>query len=186
MHPQLAQVADDLRAAIARLEALATRVTPEAWARRPEPGRWSAAECAAHLDLTAAAYLPPLDEALAEARRHGGGYTGRYRRDVVGWLLWRSLDEAATVRMPTSAAFVPGATASPADEVREFRRLHEALVARVEAADGLRIDRVRMPSPFNPRLRYRAWSGLSILPRHAHRHLRQAEAAAGISAARDA
>ena len=42
-------------------------------------------------------------------------------------------------------------------------------------ADGLPIDRVRLTSPFQPRTRYSVFDALAILPRHAHRHLRQAE-----------
>ena len=42
-------------------------------------------------------------------------------------------------------------------------------------AEGLAIDRVRIPSPFNPRIQYNAWSALVIIPRHQHRHLWQAE-----------
>ncbi|HEX5631867.1 MAG TPA: DinB family protein [Gemmatimonadales bacterium] len=179
MQPQLESVVAELRAALARLDRLAAGVTPEAWTRAPAPGRWSAAECVAHLNLTAAAYLPILDAGLEEARRHGSDYRGRYRRDLLGWMLWRSVAEGGHVKSRTMPDFVP-ASAEPSPEVvQEFRELHEALIARVVASDGLRIDRVRMPSAFNPRIRYSIWSAFTILARHAHRHLRQAEVAAG-------
>ena len=51
---------------------------------------------------------------------------------------------------------------------------HE-LLALAREADGLPIDRVKIASPFNTRLRYNVFSAFSILPRHQHRHLWQAE-----------
>ena len=41
--------------------------------------------------------------------------------------------------------------------------------------DGRPIDRVKVTSPFNPRLRYNLYACLTILPRHQERHLWQAE-----------
>jgi hypothetical protein len=59
----------------------------------------------------------------------------------------------------------------------EFDRLQAEQIAITREADGLPIDRVKMTSPFNPKLRYNIFAGLSILPRHQHRHLWQAEQA---------
>ena len=46
-------------------------------------------------------------------------------------------------------------------------------------ADGLPLDRILVESPFDARVRYNLYSALVMLPRHQHRHLDQAEAAAG-------
>jgi len=42
-------------------------------------------------------------------------------------------------------------------------------------ADGLPVDRIRIASPFDARLKYSLYAALTILPRHQHRHLWQAE-----------
>jgi hypothetical protein len=47
----------------------------------------------------------------------------------------------------------------------------------VHEAEGLPLHRVKIVSPFNARVRYNLFSALSILPRHQHRHLWQAELA---------
>jgi len=52
-----------------------------------------------------------------------------------------------------------------------YRHAFECLVA----ADGLPLSHVRISSPFNPRLRYDLYACFTILPRHPHRHLWQAE-----------
>lgn len=52
----------------------------------------------------------------------------------------------------------------------------------VQDADGMPLGKVKIASPFNAKLHYNVYSALSILPRHQHRHLQQAERA--VAAAR--
>jgi hypothetical protein len=40
---------------------------------------------------------------------------------------------------------------------------------------SLAIDRVKLPSPFEARLSYSAYSALVVIPRHQVRHIQQAE-----------
>lgn len=177
LHPQLQEVAEELLAALDRLHALRDAVPSEAWARRPDPARWSVAECVAHLNLTTAAYLPLLDSALAEARRLDRPAPRRYRRGLAGWLLWAIMGPAVRVRTRTIAAFIPESAADRDELVAEFERLQERLMAMVRSASGLPIQAVTITSPFDPRLRYNLFACLGILARHQHRHLWQAERA---------
>jgi hypothetical protein len=187
MHPQLQLIADEFDSATVRLERLAAQVSDADWIVRPGPGRWSVSECIQHLSLTARGYDAAAEQALADARAVGGPSPTRYRRDLAGWLLWRIVTPVPRYRMPTTAPFVP-ADASPTDPVlAEFARWQEMQQSWVVQADGLPIDRVKLASPFNPRLRYSFYSALTILPRHQHRHLCQAERAwQALSAARPA
>ncbi len=175
MNPQLASIVGELREAQARLHRLAGSLPPEEWSRRVDPDRWSAAECVEHLNLTGRAYLPLLREALEEARRKGKGTAARYRRDPIGWLLWRTMGPPVRSRMRTPAAFVPSRGEGVEALVAEFDRLQEEQIALTEAADGLALQKVRVRSPFDPRVSYNLFSCLAILPRHQQRHLWQAE-----------
>jgi hypothetical protein len=177
MHPQLQAVIDDFDAAQRRLHALAASAPAEMWAQRPDPRRWSAAECVAHLNLTSAGYLPLLDDAIERGRRSPAASTARFRRDPVGWLLWKSMAPPVRVRVKTTAPFIPAQAASPADLAAEFDRLQREQVLRVRQADGLALDRIRIASPFNRRVTYNLYACFTILPRHQHRHLWQAEEA---------
>jgi hypothetical protein len=180
MNPQLETIAEELRGASERLRRLTGAVPEEAWTRRPEPGRWSPAECVAHLNLTSAAYLPLLEEAIEEGRRLPGAGERRYRRDPIGWLLWKTMGPPARMRVKTTAPFIPEAVATREELTADFERLQAEQLACVEAADGLPLDRIRIRSPFDPRMRYNLYAALTILPRHQHRHLWQAERAAGL------
>jgi hypothetical protein len=178
MHAQLAAICDELEAASQRLHTLAGRMTPEAWGRRPDSARWSASECVAHLNLTSVAYLPLLDGALARAPREtqrSAPAPRRYRRDLLGWMLWKSSGPAPWFRLKTAPSFVPIGGRSRDEQIAEFDRLQSQLIERVRRADGLAVDRVNITSPFDPRAKYNLYAALTILPRHQHRHLWQAE-----------
>ncbi len=80
----------------------------------------------------------------------------------------------------TAAAFVPSGERPIDALIADYERLQRELVALVRSADGLPIDRVKVHSPFDARARYNVYAALTILTRHQHRHLRQAEEAAGV------
>lgn len=174
MHPQLTDIEHEFDLARSQLDRLVERVPEEGWGRRPSPERWSAAECIAHLNLTARAFLPLLDAAIDEARRLPPPRSTRYRRDPIGWMLWRTMGPPVRFRIPTRAAFVPTGDAEPRRLVEEFRGLQDAQRRCVAAADGLALEDVRIASPFGERVRYNLFACLSILPRHELRHLWQA------------
>ena len=175
MNAQLQAVVDDLASAGQHMRALYRALPAGAWSLQPAPGRWSPAECVAHLNLTSTAFLPLMRTGLDEARRSGRAVSARYRRDVLGWLLWRSMGPPVKRKFKTTAPFVPRSDRASADLVSEFERLQGEQLVLARQADGLPIDRVKIASPFNPRLRYNLFSAMSILPRHQHRHLWQAE-----------
>jgi hypothetical protein len=175
MNPQLQQIIQEFDDATSRLDRLAASLSPAQWSARPEPNRWSPAECVEHLNLTGRAYLPILDKAIAEARAIGGRAPTRYRRDLIGWLLWKTMGPPVRGRGKTIAAFIPSSNAPPAELITEFKRLQQEQITRVKQCDGLPLQRVRVQSPFSARVHYNLFSCLSILPPHEHRHLWQAE-----------
>lgn len=175
MHPQLQALADEFHFATARLHALTRAVPAEKWPVRRDPDRWSVAECVAHLNLTGAAYDAILREAISRSPRPATPFTGRLRRDLWGWLLWKSMPPPVRVRTKTIAAFIPESTAPMAQLVAEFEKWQEVQLTRLTEADGLRLNEIKVTSPFNAKLRYNLYSCFSILPAHQHRHLWQAE-----------
>ncbi|MBW3573009.1 MAG: DinB family protein [Gemmatimonadetes bacterium] len=177
MHPQLQALTDEFGSARERLHRLQATVPAERWAERPAEGSWSVAECVAHLNLTSRAYVGPLREALARGRAEGGTAPERYRRDLLGWLIWRAVRPEARMKARTSAAFVPTAGAPAVEIAAEFDRLQDEQMELVRMADGLPLGRLKIVSPFGPRLKYNVYSALTVLPAHQHRHLQQAERA---------
>lgn len=178
MQAQLQSIRDELLAAQERLHRLARSVPAERWAVRTDPARWSVAECVEHLNLTSAAFERPVTAALAEGRKRppvASPASVRYRRDPLGWLLWKVMGPPVRFRVPTTAAFLPTASVPPAQLVASFDEWQAKLLGWVEQAEGLPIDKLRVTSPFSGKTSYNLYSSLSILPRHQHRHLWQAE-----------
>jgi hypothetical protein len=175
VHPELHDVIGELESALLRFRALCNKVPGSKWVIRRDPERWSIGECVAHLNLTSMAFLPLLRAGLDEARRSGHAAPARYRRDLLGWMLLRSMGPPVKRKFKTTAPFVPRSDRTSEDLTSEFERLQSEQLVLAKQADGLPIHRVKIASPFNPRLRYNLFSALSILPRHQHRHLWQAE-----------
>lgn len=181
MHPQLQEVVDDFDAALARLHRLVATTTEEEWQRRPDAGGWSAAECVAHLNLTAKGFLLLLRDGLERAEAVGEPAPRRFRRDLVGWLIWRASRPGGGPRSKSASAFVPSAGADRQAQVADFERFQEEQIDCVRRSEGLPLHRVKIASPFDGRVRYSLYSAFTILPAHQHRHLAQAERAAGFA-----
>jgi hypothetical protein len=178
MHAQLIEIEREFESALERLHALRKKVPAATWSRRPAPERWSPGECVAHLNLTSATMLPLVRAGIEQARRSGSPAPTRYRRDLTGWLLWKSLGQVGRFKTRTIPAWVPSGERAPDDLVAEFERLQAEQIACVRESEGVPIQAVKITSPVDARARYNVFSALSILARHQHRHLWQAEQAA--------
>ena len=176
MNRQLAAIARDLESAETRLDRLARETHSRMWNTRPAPGKWSPAECVAHLNLSSAAILPVVRAGIACASTQPG-QASHYRRNAAGWFVSHLIAPSAWVKLKTAARFVPAQEHDLPALLREFAAWQTELVACVHAADGLRLDTVRVVSPFDPRLSYNLYAALTLVPRHQHRHLLQAERA---------
>jgi len=160
MTEQLGDVVKRLQGAQARLEKLAERVPAERWSRRRDPARWSVAECVAHLNLTSAAYIPLIREAIGEARQLPSEKTTHYRRDAAGWFFSTmtgplpSLGGFRLGRVKTTAGFVPTGARPQQTLVADFKRYQMDLIAMAREGDGLPLDKVFIISPFGGRIRY--------------------------------
>ena len=181
MQPQLAAIVLQFELAQVRLHELVADTPEERWNARPDPARWSVAECVGHLNLTAQAYIPMLRDAFSDSRFAGVAAPGMYRRDAMGWILSMSVGPMPRLgrlrfgRMKTIPAFIPNGLLERAATVAEFDRLHAELMDLSRAAEGKPLEAMRIVSPFNSRISYNAYSALVILPRHEQRHLWQAE-----------
>ena len=180
MHPQLQVIADELNFATARLHALASATPDAMWSVRADPERWSVGECVAHLNLTGQAYESLLTEGVARAKAAGPRDPGRrYRRDPMGWLLWKMLPPPVRFRVPTPASFIPQGAHPKAPTVAEFMRLQQLFLDLLAEADGLPMKEVKVQSPFSAKTKYDLYSCFSVLAPHEHRHLWQAEQLGG-------
>jgi hypothetical protein len=170
LHPQLAEVRHDLNNCTQRAQNLAYGLTPEQFKQRARHGGWSIAECLVHLALTSAEYIKLAEPTFADAPR---GH-GRFKRDLVGRILAWSLEPPYRMKTKTLTAYIP-APGQLDDALAMFVRSQHDLIATLERANGVALDKVLVRSSFNPRIQYNLLSFFSILTAHQRRHLWQAE-----------
>jgi len=178
MNAQLADLRDHLRSNAKRAQSLVTRAG-DRLAVRLKPDSWSAAECLVHLTLSTESFFPAWPAALAKARAKclTDGGTRPFRMDLAGGMLNWVLQPTRKIRNKAPAILQPSASG---DVLAEFLRTQDRLLELVLESDGLALDRIKIPSPVNARLRYSVWSSFRITDTHQRRHLLQAERAAGL------
>jgi hypothetical protein len=170
LNPQLADIKHQLANCSQRAQHLVYGITPAQLRQRPASGGWSIAECLAHLTLTTGEYLKLADRAFVGAPQ---GH-GNFKRDLVGRILAWTLEPPYRMKTKTLPAYVPGAD-HLSDPLGDFLHSQEQLIETLHRANGIRLDRVKVQSSFNPRIYYNLLSFFSILAAHQRRHLWQAE-----------
>ncbi|HSC45414.1 MAG TPA: DinB family protein [Candidatus Acidoferrum sp.] len=142
--------------------------------KRPSAADWSALECLVHLNLSTAAMLPGMRQAIDAAPPAQA--THRYRMDLPGRLLAWSLEPPAILKTKASEIAQPRGNADPTSVLEEFEWLHAQLGELLVASAGKKIDSQKLKSPF-ANAHYNAFSAFAIIAAHDRRHLWQARKA---------
>lgn len=168
LQAQLREIAD-------RASDLESRVDPGSMLKRPRPDTWSVAECVAHLNICADAFLPIWDRELARAKRENRIAEGFYRLDLWGRIFVWALEPPPRFRTKAPKNIQP-INVGPAEEIFPgFLTRQRQIMDAADKARGLAIDKIKIASPFDPRIRYSIWSSFCITASHERRHLLQAE-----------
>lgn len=146
----------------------------DALMRRPSAESWSAAENIAHLNLTASAMVPLMEQAVADIRAAGLRSTSPGRMGLVAGLLRWALEPPPRFRSRTTTPFVPVSVPSVDAVWSEFLDWHRRTMRLLREADGLDLSARKIVSPFDSRVRYNVFAALRIMETHARRHLWQA------------
>jgi hypothetical protein len=179
MNAQLADLVDQIDRASSDAASLVGGLDADRLLARPGPAAWSVAENVAHLSLTTRAFLPLFDAALADVRARKLTSSGPFKLDLWGRFLKWTIEPPPRIRVKTTAPFQPVDVGPVAEALPTFLGLQDELRARVEGADGLAIDRVKVVSPFAKNVKYSLFSAFTIALAHERRHLWQARAAVG-------
>lgn len=175
LHPKLREIEMELARSTTRAAMLVDRVGETKFHMRPDPNRWSIAECLGHLTLTTNAYLPLIDDALQIGRLLAMKGPRRFRRDLTGWFLCAMSEPPYRYKAITKAQFIPEGNGTRGEVLAAFVRSQQELTSRVYHAEGINLAVLRIVSPFDGRLEYNLYSGFRIIPTHQRRHLWQGE-----------
>lgn len=172
---QLALVKEDLHHARKRARAVGKGLDAQSWATRPAPSEWAIGECITHLNITSERFIPLFDDAIRDGRARKLEANGPYRKGLIGWALQRFLEPPYRIKTTTSAAFIPVTVDPMTDALERFDYLQLEVQVRIDRAAGLALDRLRLVSPFDSRIKYNLYAAFCVLAAHQRRHLWQAE-----------
>ncbi len=162
-----------------RLLALAEGLPDDVFNAKPSPKGWSAGECVVHLNTMAKGYLPVLEEAAARTEPRGDG---PFEYGWVGRRFVAAVTPGARA-IPTAPAMKPPAVQGLRSDVDRERALSrfvsdtDRYLAVIDAARGLDLARIRVPSPFLPVMKLQLGVFIEALGVHSLRHVMQAERA---------
>ena len=141
---------------------------------RPSEGRWSIAECIAHLTATGTAYLEPLDRAIdrGHAQAMFGGRD--FQLNGIGRWLVAQMEPPPRRKIRAMKKITPQRVESGKALATGFEAMHRDLIDRIRRATSLDLSRVKLRSPLVPLIRLPLGTWLAFLVAHERRHLWQA------------
>lgn len=149
---------------------------PEDMRLTPPSGGWSVLQAIDHLNMTANFFVPPLKKALEASRQlPAHDEMQPYQLGMLERTLLWFLEPPYRFRAKTPTSFDPLGKLDPSQVKMQFDYLHDQVRELIPLAHSLPIDRVKIESPFEKRVKYSAWGALCIIPAHVRRHLWQAE-----------
>jgi len=175
LHPQLARLTDQLNEVSELSQKLVEGLLPDQLRLRPEPDRWSIAECFTHLSLCSEAFVDLINSACREAREKQMLGAGPFKMDKMARFLNWTLKPPARIKVRTTPNFEPVAITIPEDVLPRFLALQGKLKKEIENSEGLDLNKVVVTSPFSKRVKYNLFSCFVLIVTHELRHLWQAE-----------
>jgi len=139
---------------------------------RPEPHRWSIAECLDHLNITLALYLPKIDHAIGFGRGVGRVLDQFSPGPELEAL--RLVEPPVWVRTLAPPAILPAAAVDPDRLVEQFHCTRDRYAETVGRAFRLDLSGIVIAEPLYPRISS-VRGTLALLAAHDRRHIWQAE-----------
>jgi hypothetical protein len=169
-HDQLAVLKQEFEDCSAAAQELLHSVNAAEFAKQPESGGWSIAECIAHLTATTQLYLPILSSALQNAPAGNGPYRMDWRGRLLKWVL----EPPYRTRVKTLPSLEPGVQ-DPAQVLPAFLGSQKELAGALARWRGRALGHVLITSPFNKHLRYNIYSLFNVVAAHQRHHIWQAQ-----------
>lgn len=174
----LAECAERFRAAVTRAETLCAGMSQAQANFKPDPKRWSVAECLEHLSTSMNSYLPHLQRAVERARaanRTGSEPWGK--GTFFGRFILNNMVKGPThMKVKAPPPFRPEVRSDwdLAEVLQRFKERTGTMLSLLEQADGLDLGRIKQSTPM-PMVKVTLAQSFEIHSRHNHRHLDQAQ-----------
>jgi hypothetical protein len=176
-----ARTLDDLEAQFtaiaAHFQSLVDSAGAEMCIRPPAPGSWSVAGCLQHLNMSVDVYFPVWQQVIAAAGPRKTELNAPYSTDFWGRLLSWIQEPPSRIQSKTPLPFESGDCNEVTPVLDGFLDRQQRIISALYRCRGRAIDKVKMASPIDRRIRYSIWSSFIINAAHERRHLWQAQQA---------
>jgi hypothetical protein len=166
-------VSRDIADSRRRAQALIDSVSADQLMRRPDPGKWSIAECLAHLNLTAATVQKIMALGIEQAKQEKKFGEGPFSIGPNGRLLvWIAEPPPKfRIRAPKNVQ-PPGAIDDPEQLLPAFMKAQDEWERLMREQEGLDLAKIKVGQGI---FRMRLAAALPWMMAHQRRHLLQAE-----------
>ncbi|HMF90333.1 MAG TPA: DinB family protein [Candidatus Angelobacter sp.] len=166
---------DELNEIRRRVESLVRDLTPEQIMRRPDPAKWSIAECLAHLNITAAVVQRFMAQGIQRGKRDKILGQPPFSLGPKGRLLIWIAEPPPKFRMPAPKSIAPPVEIQDSSQVfADFMRVQDDWARLMKEAEGIDLGRISVGPRFSP-FRCRLSAAFPWMMAHQRRHLLQAE-----------
>jgi len=173
MVPELASLQVQLATVKAEASALVSGLRESQFNWRPNPQKWSMAECLLHLNIVGDCYVRKIETALEEAKMRGivarGGASPGFLHK---WVL-AATEPPAKRRYKAPRGTTPSYGQPITAVLPTFLHLQDQLTLQIEQSNGLDLRRVKVQRPGWP-FRFNLLLTLEWIAAHERRHLWQA------------
>lgn len=166
-------VSRDIADSRRRAQALIDVVSADQLTRRPDPAKWSIAECLAHLNLTAATVQPLMTKAIERGRREKKFGSGPFPMGARGRMfIWIAEPPPKfRIRAPKNVR-PPAAIDDPGKLLPDFMKAQDEWERLMREQEGLDLAKIIVGQGA---FRMRLAAALPWMMAHQRRHLLQAE-----------
>lgn len=141
---------------------------------KPEPGRWSIAQCLDHLVVSDMTYFPALKKIAAGNYKMSKWERWSPLSGLFGKMLVDQTQEKVTRKLNAPRAFQPSQSKIDVGILDRFHKHLDTLLEYIEACKHIDIDKLYITSPAFKMVTYKLRHAIQILVQHERRHINQA------------
>jgi hypothetical protein len=170
----------EIEANVSHLETLAHGLSDAQFNWKPEPARWSIAECVMHLNIANGGDLAPLESAISEGRAKNRTGDGPFTYGFLSKKFIAFAEPGGRRKVRAPKVYMPPPQADKDATIAEYRRIATELRRLAKSADGLHLTRIKttmpaLPAALRPFVKMPLGARLHLITAHDRRHLSQAE-----------
>jgi hypothetical protein len=176
----IALLITEMDANVSHLESLAHGLSNAQFNWKPDPKRWSMAECVTHLNIVNRGDIAPLEAAITQGRAGNRTGEGPFTYGFLSRKFIATMEPTSGSKIKAPKAYIPPPQADKDATVTEYRRIATELRRLAKNADGLHLSRIKtampaLPAALRPFVKMALGARLHLITAHDRRHLSQAE-----------